>query len=76
MLSSGCGGQLPPLVQPTEHQLGEHTHARRIQAGAKSALQPLSILWRWQVQDFSIGNDNNIKIIFHFVECILSVQPS
>lgn len=31
---------------------------------------------RVPVQDFGTGEDNNIQIIFYFVEYILSVQPS
>lgn len=74
---SGCGGQLPLLAQPTVHRQQERIHARKIQSRATSALQPLSSLWRGEDRASpGFGNDNNIQIIFHFVECILSVQPS
>lgn len=55
--SSGCEGQLPPLVQHTEHRsvlMPERSRATR-------ALQPFPAcgeVRRGQVQDFGIGENN------------------
>lgn len=57
--SSGCEGQLPPLVQ---HTTQERAHARKIQGkGFARALQPSPAcreVRRGRVQDFGIGENN------------------